>query len=174
MMQALEAGGLETIKSERRDKFNEKHSDELYKPNPEGLYEPTMKDMRAIGFPRWHDGKALKLVLIWLNSLAVHEYRVVFMRRNLEECRQSYEAAFGGKLSVDTIGQRVDEAILTLRNRKDVKSLTLLSYRDVIREPFETFQALVSDGWPIDPNKATQIIDPELCRFRLERLTVGL
>jgi hypothetical protein len=33
---------------------------------------------------------------------------------------------------------------------------------------------LGSQGWPIEPAKAAAVVKPELYRFRLETLTVGI
>jgi len=163
---------MEAVRNPKRDKFNSDHSDEFYKPNPQGLYELQAPQMRHIGFPREHDGKVLKMVLALLQHLAVHEYSVIFMTRDPEEIRQSYEAAFGGKIGTpERIQQRVDEGFLALQNRRDVKQITVIPYRDFLQRPQWYLQEL---RWPIDVDKALSVIDPDKCRFRLEALTVGI
>lgn len=169
-MQALEAGGMTVVRSESRDRMNAAHSDELYRPNPESLYEPDVREMREPGWPRQHDGKALKVVAPFLPRLAVHGYRVVFMRRDPEEIRQSYEGAFGVRLRVERIEQTVFEGLRTLRNRRDVHDLVGLNFADVIDDPVSAFASL---NWPIDAQAAVSVVDPSLYRFRKELLTVG-
>ncbi len=97
------------------------------------------------------------------------------MRRDPEEVRQSYCAFF--RVSPPHIGNNytsvLDERISILRKRRDVQ-LAVLWYRDVVADPLETFQGLVDSGWPIDPQKAVSIVDPDLCRFKLEELEVGI
>jgi len=172
MMQVLEAGGMEAVRNPKRDKFNDQHSDEFYKPNPEGLYELESRQVRRLGFPRGLDGKLIKVVTLNLLYLSVHEYSVIFMTRDPEEIRQSYEAAFGQKIGAPEHIQRwVDEALLLLGNRKDVKQLSIIPYRGFLDTPRPYLESL---GWPIDVGKALSVIDPAKCRFRLESLTVGI
>jgi len=173
MMSCLEAGGMSVVKSERREEFGKVHSDDQYAVNANGLYEPDPAEFKESGWPRQHDGKAIKVVVPWLPHLAVHDYRVVFMRRDPEEIRQSYEAAFGMKLNADEIQQRCDLAVERLNNRRDVE-LIELQYAEVIAEPLSTFESLLYAGWPIGPVEAALAVDPSLYRFRLENLTVGI
>lgn len=165
MMQALEAGGMPVLRSERRDRLNESHADEQYRPNPISLYEPDPREM-TLGWPRQHDGLAIKVVVPFLPRLSVHEYKVCFMRRDPEEIRQSYEGAFGQRLDLERIERATSEALLTLRNRRDVE-LTELWYPDVIEHGLDL-------DWPCDMEKANAVINPDLYRFRRERLTVGI
>jgi hypothetical protein len=105
-----------------------------------------------------------------LGRLAAHEYRVVFMRRDSEEIRQSYEGAFGGRVTAQQIETVIYEALRTLRNRRDVHEIVELQYADVIDDPV---LAIASLGWTIDAQAAASVVDPSLYRFRLNRLTVG-
>jgi hypothetical protein len=170
MMSCLEAGGLPVVRSESRDRLNAAHSDQHYRPNPTSLYEPDERAMRVPGWPRQHDGHALKVVAPLLGRLAAHEYRVVFMRRDSEEIRQSYEGAFGGRVTAQQIETVIAEALRTLNNRRDVHEIIELQYGDVIDDPV---LSLASLGWPIDVQAAAAVVDPSLYRFRLNRLTVG-
>lgn len=174
IMSCLEAGGMDVVKSEQRDKFGAAHSDQHYRVNPYGLYEPDIREMNEPGWPKQHDGKVLKVVVPWLRALSVHDYRVVFMLRDPEEIRQSYEAAFGGKMKREAIERQTVEALDQLRNRRDVRTITTLNYRDVVDDPILAFAKLRSDGWPIDGEAAASVVQPELCRFRREKLTVGI
>ena len=170
MMQALEAGGLEVAKSEERDMFNELHSGGRYKPNPVGLYELSTREKNNADFPRMYDGKALKCIALFLSKLAVHEYKVIFMRRDAEEIRQSYEAAFGQKIDNKTIEKRVEESLKTLHNRKDVLEIHEIWYDDILENPKKFLTSL---NWPIDVERASKVIDKGLKRFKKEILTQG-
>ena len=172
MMECLEAGGLEVVKSNERDRFNKSHSDEHYQPN-QSLYELLPKEITSMGFPRQYDGKAIKVVALWTPYLAVHKYRVVFMKRNYEEIRQSYEAAFNKIVSTDLIEQRTTDSIERFKNRKDVESFQIFNYRDVLSSPKKYFDILFNTGWPIDSNKAALKVLPKI-RFKIENLTVGI
>lgn len=170
-MSCLESGGLPVVRSESRDRLNAAHSDQHYRPNPVSLYEPDERAMRVPGWPRQHDGHAVKVVVPFLGRLAAHEYRVVFMRRDSEEIRQSYEGAFGARLASQQIETVIAEALRTLRNRRDVHELIELHYADVIDDPV---LSLASLNWPIDVQVAAAVVDPALYRFRRETLVEGL
>lgn len=194
MMQACEAGGMEVVRSKQRDVFNAAHSDSNYKPNPESLYEPAMKDVRN---PQWwksQAGKVVKCVAPWLKYLPVSEYSVVFMLRDPEEIRQSFEASwlqrganemvnsdttyvapYGTRLSLptDVLRSKIYDALDELANRRDVQNVLALNYRwDVLENPSKAFEK-VAKYWPIDPVRAAAVVDRECYRFRMERLTIG-
>lgn len=171
MMQCLEAGGMPVAYSTKRNSLNDRRSDEHYKPNPKGLYEPDDSEIGKPGWPREHDEKALKVVAPFVRHLSVHAYRAVFMQRDPEEIRQSYEAAFKGKVTCEQIEQCQQAALESLDNRRDVLTVNILQYADVVVDPLRAMQSL---NWPINTDKAASVVQPELYRFRLERLTVGL
>lgn len=184
MCQALEAGGMTVVRSPVRDRLNLAHSDAAYRPNPQGLYEPAMADLRKPAWWRQQDGKVVKCVVPWLQWLPVHEYRVVFTLRDPEEIRQSYRAAFGTVgdnglpktcPTVEEIAAEVSEALKSLENRKDVHRVMLAEYRGVVGNANSFFHRLARlDGWPIDVTRAAAVVDPAMCRFRRENLVAGL
>lgn len=176
MMGCLKAGGLPIVADDARDAWAREYNDTRYSNNPRGLYEPRQHDMREPGFPRQHDGYAVKLVIPYLQFMAVHEYRVVMLLRDPEEIRQSYYAAFRARLSPDfptKYPRIVDEAVQTLHNRKDVVSLHTFQLREFWHQNTTPFRTLIEAGWPIDPLKAAQYEDTSLNRFRIESLVVG-
>lgn len=171
LMQCLEAGGMSVVASPQRDIVNRRHSDQHYRPNPRSLYEPTDSEIGKPGWPREHDGMAIKVLAPFVRHLAVHEYRAVFMLRDPEEIRQSYEAAFKGRVTCDQIAQCQQEAFGMLHNRRDVLSVSTMQYADVVADPLAALQEL---NWPVDAKKAASVVQPELYRFRRERLVEGL
>lgn len=171
MMQCLEAGGMSVVRSDERDQLNNVHSDDNYKPNPNGLYEPSIYEMHQPNWPKQHDGKAVKVVAPFVNNLAIHHYHVVFMRRDSEEIRQSYEAAFGGKLLCKDIDKTIETALSTLRNRRGVECVTEISYYDMLDAPEKKLSDL---SWPINVKDAVKAVDINLHRFRLASLVKGL
>lgn len=164
---------MSVVKSEARDQFGAAHSDQHYAVNPNGLYEPNPRDMQAPGWPRQHDGKVLKVVFPWLNALSVHQYKAVVLLRDPEEIRQSFEGAFGKRIPLERIKQATKDGLEKLNNRRDVE-LACLCYAEVIADPLAGFRLLALQGWPIEPAKAAAVVNPDLYRFRLESLTVGI
>ena len=125
-----------------------------------------------------HEGKLVKVLWGGLPRLVVHPYRVVFMTRHPEEIRQSYGAFFGNvpgpvQLVVDRYDALMVDAVEMLRNRRDTEVWTF-KYREIVKDPRPAFERLHADGWPIDAEKAAAMVDPALCRFRLEQLEVGI
>jgi len=169
--ESVEAGGMIAVKSDQRDNYNHSNSDANYKPNHNGLYELQTREMKQAGFPRQHDGKVLKIVVPMLSFLRVHEYEVIFMRRDYEETRQSLEASFKIRRTVEQIEQETEEGLRYLRNRRDVHRIMEWNYREVLADPLRHFESL---HWPIDNKRAASVVDSALCRFQLEKLEVGI
>ena len=172
---------MTAVRSDKRDLINAENSDESYKPNEEGLYEPELADVMRISWWREQYGKVVKCIVPWLGSLPVHGYRVVFMLRDPEEIRQSFRAAAGLTARPRTLPtiEHVDEAVregqLLVANRKDVESIVTLRYReDLLTDPRRCMDLLAENGWPIDPAKASAVIDRQRCRFKRENLVEGL
>lgn len=181
MMDALRAGGLEPAFESKRDQMNARFGDDKgYKPNPNGFYELNRKEYLQPDFPKMYRGKLVKILYGGLQRLPVFQYGVVFMRRNGEEVRQSYEAFFEIKLEdafkkflQNDFDKTMDEHVARLQNRIDTQ-VTVLWYRDVVKNSRAAFERLAVQGWPIDPEAAASVVDPSLCRFKLEELTVGI
>lgn len=175
MMRALEAGGLDAVHNPVRNRLVEHHSDKFYSPNSGGLYELTSTQYQEWGFPQRYKGKLVKCLYGGILRLAaVDDFKVVFMRRDAEEIRQSYEAFFGTALPFGAAGvdDRLGLSLRTLRQRRDI-DVVELQYRDVVSDPLAWMNLLRQRGWPIDAEKAAAVVDPQQCRFRLETLTVG-
>jgi hypothetical protein len=177
MMRALEAGGLDARYRQSRDVMKARFADEHYDPNVGGLYELEPRDYRRPDFPHGYEGTLIKALNLGVPNMAVMPggIRVVFMRRDTEEVRQSYAAFFDRQLeNVDHLDDRMVDIIARIRNRRDVVSLHVFWYREIIENPRGHFLRLQADGWPIDARAAAAVVDPELCRFRREYLTVGI
>lgn len=173
MMQALQAGGLEAVYADRSF-LNKRHGDEHYTPNEE-YYELKRENYLQPGFPRMYEGKLLKVLMGGLPKLVAGDYKIVFMLRDFEEIRQSYEAFFDAqpKLDEETYQQRVEDTLGIMRQRKDVY-VQPMQYRDVLEEPELAFGVLRGNGWPIDEFAAAGIVDPNKQRFRSEELVHGI
>jgi hypothetical protein len=176
MMQALSVGGLEPESHKSREHMNQQFGDKEYKPNDGGFYELSRQQYQAIGFPKAHEGKLIKCLYGGVHRIAAGDYKIVYMLRDYEEIRQSYEAFFDVLPNLQTEEQYNEVMNITigiLEQRKDV-NLTVLNYRDVVENPVSAFIKLKNRGWNIDPYKAAKVVDPELCRFRKELLEVGI
>lgn len=173
MMHALEAGGLEAAFS-NREHLNTKFGDEHYQPNPDGFYELKREEYQQPGFPRMYEGKLIKMLMGGVPRIVAGDYKIVFMRRDFEEIRQSYEAFFGipPRINAEEYDQRVADTLGILRQRKDVY-VQPMQYRDVVEEPELAFGVLRGQGWPIDEFAAAGVVDSAQCRFRIEELAIG-
>jgi hypothetical protein len=177
MMAALEAGGLVACKNKERDDLANLCADEAYHPNKNGLYELSDQDLRQLDFPRPYEGKLLKVLYNYAPRMRVMPggLKVIIMRRDLEEIRQSYDAFFEAQLPPATlIATHLERLTEAMYNRKDVLSVHEFQYRAVVADPQKCFEQLKEDGWPIDVTKAVSVVDPALCRFKKEALTIGV
>lgn len=177
MMKALEAGGLDAEYRQSRDEMKKRHADESYDPNIGGLYELDKADYMSKGFPKKYNNKLIKALNMGVPQMSVMEegIRVVFMIRDPEEIRQSYSAFFGQELkNIENYSENMKEIIERIRNRKDVISVDIFSYRDVLENPKKYFQILKDSGWEIDVEEAIKVVDKKYCRFKKEILTEGI
>ena len=177
MMQALEAGGLDARYRQSRDVMKDRFSDEFYDGNAGGLYELERQDYREFGFPKKYEGTLIKALNTGVPGMAVmpHGIQVVFMRRDAEEIRQSYNAFFDRQLeNIEHLERNMADVIERIRNRKDILSLDVFWYREVLARPKEHFEKLLAHGWPVNVDAAISVVNPALCRFKIENLEVGI
>ena len=126
MMKALETGGMNTAYKQSRDIMKNRFADEHYNPNIGGLYELEMKDYKEFGFPCKYKGKTIKALNYAIPRMSVMPdgIRVIFMRRNSEEIRQSYDGFFGQQLQdIDNLDGIMKDIIKRIKNRRDVLSM---------------------------------------------------
>ena len=183
MMNCLLAGGMNAAFEPKRDELNVKHGDDQYQGNPNGYYELSRAEYKHRDFPLMYRGKLLKCLMGGLNRLHVAKYKIIFMRRDPEESRQSFIGMFrpnpvqqqkmkeyytGGEYVED-----VERCVARLKNRKDV-DVVEIDYRTVVENPRSVFSMLSMMGWPIDPEKASAVVDPKQCRYKAEELHGGL
>jgi len=176
MMKALEAGGLKAEYDKSRDKrMNGRYGDDYYKPNSGGFYELSRDQYKVIDFPRKWKGCLIKALHSAMWRLVAGEYKIIFMRRDPEEIRQSYEAFFDKDAPpvLKNYIEVMNETTAMLKMRKDVNLLEF-NYRDIVKFPLENFEIIKAQGWPISSEKAATIVDPEQCRFRIENLEIGI
>ncbi len=175
MMDCLSAGGLAPAFDPARDRVAEFHSDEDYHPNPNGMFE--LGGTLGPDFPLQYQGRLIKVMQWHLPFIAANQmgYRIVLMHRDPTEIRQSYEAFFDRPIPnagrwVESYEKRFNQLLHHMRNRKDIVTLDVLNYREVIGDAFAAFRQLANSGWPIDTFLSTTRVDKSLCRFRVELL----
>lgn len=181
MMKALGAGGMPVAYEPKRDELNHQFGDDEYQPNEGGFFELARETYQDRKFPLPFRGWLIKGLVGCLQRLPVANYKIVLMLRSPEEIRQSYEAFFGNKCpkigGLDFNDDNYNAAMINhvgqLDNRKDVQ-LQCFHYRQVIRDPIGVFKCMTDSGWPIDPQKASEIVDPNRCRFKKEELEIGI
>lgn len=161
MMKALEAGGMDAAYSKARDermnkKWGEPDIPAGYVPN-DSYYELDAENYRSEDFPYAYEGKLIKCLWGGILRLPVGEYRIVFMRRNVNEIRRSLIAFFGRahqfaeRLDFD---EQMERIVGIIKDRRSVISLDVLHYADVVSDPLKEFSKL---DWPIDPQKAANV-----------------
>lgn len=177
MMRALEAGGMTAASSDERDRMAAFHADEHYETNPDSrLYEVPLREYGEIDFPLKYQNCLVKIMIWGLDGLAVNPagYRIVIMRRDAEERRQSYEGAHGHPFRHPwnaEADQRIERAVKQLKNRRDVLSVKVIDYVTLLEETEHELEFI--DG-SINIGCAAKIVDKSKYRFRRERLTVGI
>lgn len=177
MMKALESGGLEACYNNSRDEYRKRFADEFYDPNEGGLYELDRSEYRKLNFPEDYEGKLIKGLknCIPLMNPMPNGIRAVFMLRDKEEIRQSYNAFFNDELrNIENHEESMQRIINRIKNRKDIRSLNVFNYRDVVNNPIKYFTILKNNGWTIDVEKCSEIVNPKLYRFRKELLTISI
>ncbi len=178
VMAALRAGGMSVYWDQQHEAdLRAKYPQER---NPGGYWEPSPDERVRMDFPLQAKGKAIKILAPWLTLgiMAPAEYRVVIIRRNPHEIGASIVQLLQEPLSrgdqhiLANYDKRIAKAVAVCENRKDVRSVCVLDYGDILENPVESFDKLVEQDWPIDVDRAAGTIDSGLrtCVHR-ERVT---
>lgn len=179
MMRALMSGGLTPkVSVERERVVTERFENGAFHPNIFGLYEMFQKEIvKSVMDPSSIDGKLIKCLAGGLSRFAAWDWRVIFMQRDYEEMRQSCLAIFDGRKGLlpaeDVFREQMAYFKGQMNERRDIDWVEF-EYREVLDNPLAHFKKLKDRGWPIDAEKASSIVDPEQCRYRVENLDVGI
>lgn len=167
IMQCLAAGGMRLYYDEAREQeLRSKHPE----TNQGGYFELHPDQMKDIDFPSQAEGMAIKFHAPWIHigTMAPGDYRIIIMIRDPREIVLSLAKFHGGIMSSGdfAIFERYEhymgKANYLAKNRKDVRSVTAVSYQSVVCDPVGSFQRIADFGWPIDPEKAAEKVDPSL------------
>lgn len=171
MMKILDAGGLEIVTD------NERTADE---DNPKGYYEfEIVKQLGDGGKADWvnqAEGKVVKVISFLLQHLpANHSYKVIFMRRNVEEILASQQQMLArrGETSTDsdervadTFQEHLKRVRVWLANQKNIQVL-YVDYNSMMKEPQGPIQGVYDFlGLPLDLEKMIAVPDAKLYRQR--------
>lgn len=172
MMQMLQAGGMTILTDAVRTPDGS---------NPKGYFElEAVKDLDKGTPAAWLPGargKAVKIVSSLVRFLpGTYDYRVVFMRRGLDEVIASQNAMLAARgvepdaTKDEQVKQRyrahVDDTLRLLARRRNV-SLLVVDHAEAIAAPGETARR-VSDflGGQLDVARMASATDPALYRNR--------
>jgi hypothetical protein len=174
VMKMLQAGGLPVLTDGLRT------ADE---DNPKGYYEvERVKDLGRGADKGWLSdarGKGLKVISYLLKSLPSHyNYRVVFIRRDLEEVLASQRKMLARRGEAEeTAPERMRalfeddlwRATYQLRRRPEFEALEL-QYSAVLARPLEEARRVAAFlGGGLDPEAMAAVVDPQLYRNRADR-----
>ncbi len=180
MMSALVAGGMDGEWSQERNAIAMNCSDDSYKMNPDGLYEVPLKEYHEVDFPLKYQGKLIKVMVWGLETLSVNPegYKIILMKRDKEEIRQSCEASLETDVRTNPFWKDYENRMIrvenSMRNRKDVLDLKVIRYREDLIENTESTLSQLAESVPFNHTLAVPVIQKDLCRFKLENLTIGI
>ena len=175
MMRMLDAAGL-TILTD-----HERAADE---DNPKGYYEhERVKALESETDKSWvaeARGKVLKVISMLLKDLPDDNfYRVIFMRRDLDEVvasqnrmleRRGEDNPIEDQRTKDYYLRHLVQVKFLVRNRDNIEMLEA-SYREALDRPLE-FARCVNKflGGSLDAETMAAVVDPQLYRNRKDRL----
>lgn len=171
MMKMLEAGGIPPLTDELRTADVD---------NPEGYYEFERVKQLDKGDTAWlpeAQGKVVKVISALLKHLpSGYEYRVVFMRRRIEEVLASqkkmliHRGEATDAVSDEELAQLYRKHLAHvdawLNNQPNVKLLNV-NYNTILKDPEAELPAILAffDD-KLDRDKMLQVVKPELYRNR--------
>lgn len=173
MMRMLEAGGLPVMVDHLRV------PDES---NPKGYYELELVKQLQEGNTRWileGRGKVIKIISALLEHLPPeHQYRVVFMQRNIGEILASQRAMLirrgepTDQISDETLAGLYQKHLTRiaewLEGQPNMKVI-YLHYNQIMENPHEPVAQLCQFLQPfsLDPNKMVSVVEASLYRQRV-------
>lgn len=172
MMRMLEQGGIPILVDNLRT------ADE---DNPNGYYEfePVKKTKEDASWVAQGVGRVVKLVhLILLDLPLDYRYRVVFMRRNLDEVVKSQDVMLErhGKETVDLPKERlkqiylsqIDKVLGFLDAHPDTFEYVEVNYNEMLADPGPQIEQLHELLEGLDLEQMRAVVEPKLYRNRAQ------
>jgi len=171
MMQMIDRGGIPAL----TDNIREADED-----NPKGYYEfePVKRTKNDPSWVRHAQGKVVKMVhLLLLDMPTDYKYRVVFMKRNIQEVVASQnimlerQGKSGGDLSeqklIEMFEAQMAKVDAYMKQQPNFETLYVI-YNDVLRDPAPSVRAINAFlGVDLDTDAMLNVVDPNLYRNRL-------
>ena len=170
MMQMIERGGIPALTD------NIRVADE---DNPKGYYEfePVKRTKKDPSWVNDAHGQVVKMVhLLLLDMPTDHKYRVVFMKRTIQEvvASQNIMLERQGKSTGDLSEQKLIEMFEAQMARVDAYlheqpnfEILYVTYNDVLKDPAPSVQAVNTFlGGDLDTEAMLAVVDPSLYRNR--------
>jgi hypothetical protein len=167
----LEAGGLEVVTDGKRSADGD---------NPKGYYEDErVKDLAKMEDKSWLGearGKAIKVISFLLRELpAGNNYKVVFMRRDIEEILASQQKMLDRRGEEDgSLDERMTQLFEAdlfraryLMKRSPQFEFVEMHYRDVLDDPVAAAEVIRDFvGQDLDVEEMIAVVDKDLYRNR--------
>lgn len=169
LMHCLSKGGLTPIYNKFVDGMNFS-APNSYVPNVNGFYQYT-GDVDNFFYDKYKS-KLLKCPLKKLTDLPTGKYKLVFIKRDPEEIRKSmhkwtpYNSWGQEEILTFFYNEFVDTILNKLKERDDFE-ITILNYRDIIKNPTTEFSKLKKLGWPIDVVECSSHVNSQLYRSKI-------
>lgn len=170
MMKMLEAGGIPVLIDEIREADDD---------NPRGYYEfePVKKTKEDASWVDDSMGKVVKMVHLLLLDLPLkYEYRVVFMRRHLDEVVKSQNVMLQrkGKGTDDLPAEQIKKLYLSqidkvqsyVSEHPEHFKLIEVEYNSVLEDPAPSIQSLTELLGDLDTAAMRAVVEPSLYRNR--------
>ena len=169
-MKMLDAAGVDTTTD------GERTADE---DNPKGYFEDErVKDLENLEDLSWirdSRGKAIKVISFLLKTLpAENNYKVIFMRRDLDEVLASQKKMLERRGEEDTTDDKQMRELwknhlwrsnYMLKNQAQFESIEIL-YSDVLANPEKNARLVAEFIGGLDARKMAEVVDPNLYRNR--------
>ena len=186
MVKALHAGGIPAIYMPDLERVNP--DEEGYQPNPGGLYEVGITQYMNADFLREIvDESVVKILFDGLPFLPFRDYKIIWMERDLEEIQASTErvdqyirsttkredqpevreaTSFLPFNCYKPYNQKDMDHVLGICEARSDMSLVKVQFSELLRQPKRVFTTLKLMGVPINVNRATAVIEPQLWRIK--------
>jgi hypothetical protein len=139
-MQCLVAAGVPAYWSPVRERIMDRKNERDYAPNPNGWYEVSPTQYMTRGFTaEVTEGCCVKVPTLGLLALATRPTVVIWMHRDPEEIKQSYDRTFPDKPITEKWPEYLEELNKATRDiLEDRQSISIydIQYTDLLDNPY--------------------------------------